>query len=1173
MESGFSKTNLVYTREEAVSASTEYFDGDELASDVFVKKYALTDADGNLLEKTPDQMHRRIAKEFARIENKKFKEPLTEDNIFELLDHFKYIVPAGSPMFGIGNDAQIISLSNCFFLEIPEDSYSSILKVDEQIVNVCKRRGGVGVCIDKLRPNGTRTNNAAKTSTGIVPFMERYSNSIREVGQENRRGAGICLLSVHHPQILDFATIKRDLTKVTGMNISVKLSDEFLQAVEKNKEYELRWPLEGEPKVSKMVSAKEVWDTIIESAWAMGEPGLLIWDNITRETPADAYEEYASKGCNPSLRKGTLVLTSEGPKEIQDLENQTFQVRNLENGLSDAKCRLSGKNKQLYAVELQTGMTYYCTKEHRWATNKGELTTDKLCSGHRLPITKKANIFHGDLGDFDDGFWIGWLLGDGWITNRSDNGRAQYGMICSSEDYKDGIAEYLIQIMEDKFGYVGKFRERQTSKNLFYEFSTCNSKIDDYLKKFYNPSKEQGISKRLICEASEEFICGIINGYFSADGGVYVKNKQSRISFSASSSRKKLLSDISEILGFFGIKSTLKNIKPRKITFPNGKDYNKTYSRIDLVINDLASKKHFANCFFSMSKHKENLLEIIKHTEFQLNVKPMDYVKVKNVYATDMYEDVWDIEVFDKHQCFSLSHCVTHNCSELNLSILDSCRLMSINLFSYVDNPFTKKAKFNYKKFDNHVQIAQRLMDDLVDLETEKIDKIIAKIKSDPEDIQIKKDELRLWKIIRKHNEEGRRTGLGITAMGDTIAAVGLKYGSNKSIEFAESIMRQMKLSAYRSSVNMAKEMSPFEGYSYDKEKDHPFIQRIKEEDESLFNLMKRYGRRNIALTTIAPTGSISILTRTSSGVEPTFQVRYTRRRKLNTDDTHVDFIDQSGDKWQEYEVLHPKFEMWQKITGKTKFEKSPWFGSLANDIDWTQRVKFQGRIQKHICHSISSTVNLPKNATKENVAQIYQTAWKNGLKGITVYREGSRSGVLINKENVGEREAPKRPKELPCEIYHTNISKKLDKIRHFQYMVIIGVMDDMPYEIFAIENGKHKSSSGQIVRKKRGHYDLILDSGDVIENFTKDTTEGEDALTRMVSTSLRHRVPINFICEQLNKVEGDLLCFAKSLSRSLKRFIKDGTKSSEECSECGAQLVYENGCFVCKSCGFSKCT
>lgn len=801
----------MYSKEEAMIESIKYFNGDDLAANVFIEKYALRNKNNELIENNPSQMHSRISREFARIEKNKFKNPLSEKEIFSYLDRFRYIVPAGSPMFGIGNEYQTISLSNCYFLDIPYDSYASILKTDEQIVNICKRRGGIGICIDKLRPNGSRTNNAAMTSTGIIPFMERYSNSIREVGQQNRRGAGICILSIHHPQILDFVTVKRDLTKITGMNISVKLTNEFLNALEKDEEYELRFPVDSEePKISQKISARLVWDTIIESAWSMGEPGLLFWDNITENTPADCYEEYASKGCNP--------------------------------------------------------------------------------------------------------------------------------------------------------------------------------------------------------------------------------------------------------------------------------------------------------------------------------------------------------------------------CSELNLSILDSCRLMAMNLYSYVVNPFTKEAVFDFDKFKNHVKVAQRLMDDLVDLESEKIEKIINKIQNDPEPFHIKRDEIDTWIKIKKHNDEGRRTGLGITAMADTLAALNLQYGSDKGIEMAENIVKELKLAAYEESVEMAKELGSFSCYDYKSEENHPFIKRISEENHNLYEKMKKYGRRNISLTTIAPTGSLSIMTQTSSGIEPVFQISYIRRRKLTESENQVDFVDQNGDKWQEYKVFHRKFENWKDITGKEKFEESPWFSALAPDIDWENRIELQGKVQQHICHSISSTVNLPKNISKEVVSNIYTNAWKHGIKGITVYRDGSRTGVLINNSDTLTTQAKKRPKEVNCEIYHTNVTKKLDKVRHFKYLVMIGIIDGSPYEIFAIENGKYKYTSGKVVRQKRGCYDLIFNDGEVIKDITKDTTENEDALTRLVSISLRHNVPLQFIIDQLLKVEGEMFCFAKSLARALKKYIKDGSISSENCEKCGVKLIFENGCHVCPNCGNSRC-
>ena len=808
---------IMYSYEDAFNETLKYFDGDELATKVFIDKYALRNEKDELLEKTPEQMQRRIAKEFARIEKNKFKNPLSEDEIFSYLDRFTWIIMGGSPMYGIGNEFQSISLSNCFLVESPYDSYSGILKADEQFANICKRRGGVGICLDNLRPNGSLTKNAAKTSTGIIPFMERFSNTIKEVAQRGRRGASMQLLSVHHPEILEFIQIKNDDKKITGSNISVKLSNEFMNAVINDTEYEIRFPVDykeknTQPKFSKMIKAKEVWDLIIHSAWLRAEPGLLFWDNITQNTPADCYEEYMSKGCNP--------------------------------------------------------------------------------------------------------------------------------------------------------------------------------------------------------------------------------------------------------------------------------------------------------------------------------------------------------------------------CSELNLSELDSCRLASINLFPFILNPFTKNAKFDFENFKKIVRIAQRLMDDLVDLESEKIQKIIDKIRLDPEPEYIKESELRMWKIIKKHNDEGRRTGLGMLGIADMLAALNIQYGSNESIDLMKKVSKVFKLEAYRESVEMAKELTPFKIYDYKKEENNPFIQRIFKEDKKLYEDMIKYGRRNISLTTIAPTGSISIESQTSSGIEPLFSISYTRRKKIiDVENEKIDFIDSEGIKWQNFEVLHPKIKMWKEITGETDISKSPWYNCTAEKIDWINRIKLQGVVQSNICHSISSTVNLPKDIAKEVVNEIYLAAWQYNLKGITVYRDGCRNGVLIkNNSEKFYREAKKRPKELECEIYHANVTKKLDKPRTFKYMVLVGLLDGEPYEVFSIENGQYKHIRGKLIKIKKGRYDLVFDNGEIIEDITKETTESEDALTRMVSTSLRHNVPLNFIADQLNKVEGELFCYSKAIARSLKKFIKDGTLSSENCLECGNKLIYENGCYVCKSCGSSRC-
>lgn len=811
--------NSTYTYEAALEASLTYFEGDDLAAKVFLDKYALRDNNQKLLEQTPHDMHLRIANELHRIEKKKFKKPLSFEEIFSYLDHFRKIVPQGSPMYGIGNSYQYVTLSNCYVLETPLDSYASIHRTDEQLSQISKRRGGCGIDISNLRPEGTTIQNAARTSTGIIPFMERFSNSIREVGQNGRRGALMLTISVHHPQVLDFAKVKRDLTKVTGANISVRFTDEFLKAVENDEDYEQRWPVDSEnPTVSKKVSAKKVWMEIIENAHAMAEPGLLFWDTMLRESPADCYSEQ--------------------------------------------------------------GFKTVCT----------------------------------------------------------------------------------------------------------------------------NP------------------------------------------------------------------------------------------------------------------------------------------------------------------------------CSELPLSPLDSCRLMLINCYSYVKNPFTKKATFDFDEFYKDVQVLQRLMDDMVDLEIETIDRIIGKIKRDPEANDIKRNELSMWEKIRKACVNGRRTGSGTTAIGDTIAALGIKYGSDESIKVTEKIYKTLKLGCYRASVDMAKEFGAFPVWDHELEKDNVFLNRIKEEDPELYKDMKKYGRRNIALLTTAPAGSVSVETQTTSGIEPLFMMSYTRRKKINPSDENArtDFVDPIGDHWQEFTVYHSKLKHWMAVNSSMDINKSPYYGCCAEDLDWTQRVKLQAACHKHVDHSISSTLNLPEDVSPEKVAEIYEAAWKSGCKGITVYRKNCRTGVLVeNKEEkrgdrIKKTVAPGRPKVLNCDVHHI-------KVKGEEYFALVGLLNgNEPYEIFAGKNGTIDKSvkSGTITKLKRGHYKVEFDNKTEMNSLNDHCSDEQEALTRMSSTALRHGADIQFLVHQLEKVKGDMHSFARSMSRTLKKYIKDDTKVTGECCPtCNSEnLVRQEGCKTCKDCAWTAC-
>lgn len=820
------------TYNECYQQSLEYFNGDEIAANVFLTKYALVNPETNeILEPTPDLMHKRLAKEFARIEAK-YSNPMSEEEIYGLLKNFKYVIPQGSPMAGIGNPYQVTSLSNCFLAEMPLDSYGSIMHTDQQLAQISKRRGGVGIDLSNIRPKGLPTKNASKTTDGIALFMERFSNTIREVGQAGRRGALMQTLSVHHPEIETFIKIKRDLKKVTGANISIRLSDAFLQAVEDGTDYVVQFPVdEPDPAkclVYKKISARALWAEIMTSAWQSAEPGLLFWDTVIRRSPADCYADV---------------------------------------------------------------------------------------------------------------------------------------------------------------------------------------------------------------------------GY-------------------------------------------------------------KTVS--------------------------------------------------------------------------------TNPCSELTLSELDSCRLMLINLVSFVSYSFTKDAKFDFDAFGTIAYKAQRLMDDMVDLELEKIQLIIDKVKSDPEPDYIKAPELSLWEKIYKTAENGRRTGLGITALGDTLAYLGLRYGSDDSIKMTEEIYRTLAIASYRASVDMAEERGAFPVYSYDKEKDHVFILDVMNEDLELKAKWAKFGRRNIANLTTAPAGSVSIECQTTSGIEPAFMVQYKRRKKITSSDevANVDFIDDLGDKWQEFTVYHHGFKKWMDVTGLTAYEDSPYYKSMSGDVDWEAKVRLQGAAQKWVDHAISCTVNVPNETTVETVQKIYSTGWKSGCKGLTIYRDGSRSGVLIadepKKEDVPAQSlvdnfAPKRPEILPCDIYHFTVKGE-------KWNAFVGLFEGRPYEIFAgraeyISIPKSKKT-GRI--KKNGAYNVIIGEGEneiiikdmahVFENST------ESAFTRTISLALRHGTPVQFVVEQLDKgasKENDMFSLSKGLMRVLKSYIKDGTTASaKKCPSCGASdsLVYQDGCMLCSSCGDSKC-
>jgi len=842
-----------YSYDEAYNASLEYFKGDELAARVWVNKYAVKDSFGNIYEKSPEDMHWRIANEVARVEAK-YPNALSSQELFDLLDHFKYIVPQGSPMTGIGNDYQIASLSNCFVIGLDgsADSYGAIIRIDEEQVQLMKRRGGVGHDLSHIRPKGSPVKNSALTSTGLVPFMERYSNSTREVAQDGRRGALMLSVSIKHPDSESFIDAKMTEGKVTGANVSVKLDDEFMQAAVEGKPYTQQYPIDSpNPMVSKEIDASALWKKIVHNAWKSAEPGVLFWDTIIRESVPDCY---------------------------------------------------------------------------------------------------------ADLG-----------------------------------------------------------------------FRTVS----------------------------------------------------------------------------------------------------------------------------------------------------------------------------------------TNPCGEIPLCPYDSCRLLAINLYSYVVNPFTPEAYFDFDLFKKHVALAQRIMDDIIDLELEKIERILEKIDSDPESMEVKGSERHLWEKIYHKSGLGRRTGVGITAEGDMLAAMGLRYGTEEATEFSEKVHKTIALEAYRSSVNMAKERGAFEIYDAEREKNNPFINRLKEADPELYEEMKKYGRRNIACLTIAPTGTTSLMTQTTSGIEPVFMPVYKRRRKVNPNDAnvHVDFVDETGDTFEEYVVFHHKFLTWMKINGYDPdkrytqeeidelVEKSPYYKATSNDVDWLMKVKMQGRIQKWVDHSISVTINLPNNVSEDLVNQLYVEAWRSGCKGCTVYRDGSRAGVLISTKKKDKKEEEEecrckppqvvevRPKVLEADVVRFQNNKE-------KWVAFVGLLDGRPYEIFTglqdDEEGivlPKSVTSGRIIKSYdedgTKHYDFQFENKRgykmTIEGLSEKFNKEYWNYAKLISGVLRWRMPI----EQVIKLVGSLQLDSENINtwkngveRALKKYVQDGTEAKGvKCPNCGHEtLVYQEGCLICKTCGSSRC-
>ena len=1222
--------------------------------------------------------------------------------------------------FGVEEDhsysVQGLIAQNCFVLQNPVDSYGGILTTDQEQVQIMKRRGGVGFDISSIRPKGMHTANAAQTTDGIEVFMDRFSNSCREVAQGGRRGALMLTIDVHHPQVLDFVKIKRDKTRVTGANISVRLSDEFLEAVEKGGKVQLRWPCspDAEHVVERWEDARSIWDEIIYSAYSCAEPGLLFWSTAKRNSPADIYEDegFGSVSTNPCLTGDTLVAVADGRGFIpfSDLADSGKDVPVY---CCDDKGRVAIRTmrrprktgtKDILKITLDDGTQIRCTHDHKFLLRDGTYEeAQNLKPGTSLHIGFRSEASIKDrwpkVGNArsKDYFWLSncnssYQKGEHRMIWEAHNGAIPKDHVIHHIDFNSqNNALNNLRCMSKKDHDKLHAEHMRGGSNPIHAILENPVRAAAYKAKM--SAACSGTANGNSCGLSNQDLLDQVSNWISSLGYIptvarYVEQakKEGWPQYMVSFRRCELGSSLGEFLRKAAQQAGVSIRKaPTTSSDPLVQiQYYRSLTDLPLVISEgqvLVEKvcegcavpfhidlQHREQVYCSqacsnrtitkkyreahlegiqrghvtrMSRVRNKQLEVYTELKFEKGEAPLRKewearckekgipfgIRRKLKYGFHSYkelqsaateynhrvvsieaagvEDVFNGTVDDFHN-FYIGGAIskskygkpqrvmlnTHNCGEIILSNNDSCRLLVVNISSFVLNPFTADAEFDWSSYYETVVKAQRLMDDMIDLEIEQVDKIISKIESDPEPDYIKAIELNLWKRIKDAAIRGRRTGLGVTAVGDTVAMMGYRYGSDDSIKFVEELYKNLAVASYDSSVTLAKERGAFPVYNYEKEHKHHFIKRIIDAGgKDLRSRYEKYGRRNIANTTTAPCGSVSMLTQTTSGIEPAYLLTYTRRKKINPNDetTTVDFTDLMGDRWTEFTVRHHGFAKWQEITGKTDadVEESPYWKATSSDIDWVQKVRLQGAAQRWVCHAISNTLNLPADVDIDVVKEVYMRGWKEGCKGVTVYVDGSRSGVLVsNSTHFMQNDAPKRPEKLPCEVHRSRVS--VGNGEHQDWLFFVGLYEGKPFEIFGgttenIEIPK-KVTEGLIVKrsfKSGGKYDFWYGDGDdptKVKNIVRQFDNPDQGwATRMISLALRHGTPIQYVVEQLGRdKEAEMFTFSKSVSRVLKKYIPDGTPSKAEkvCSDCGAEdsLVYEEGCSKCLSCGASKC-
>lgn len=1241
-----------------------YFKGDQLAADAFMNKYALRGETDEYLEFTPEDMHIRLASEFARIEQK-YPNPLKKEEIFELFKDFKYIIPAGSPMSGIGNNYQTISLSNCFVIgNEDQDSYGSIMLMDEELVQISKRRGGVGHDISHYRPNGAPVKNSAKTSTGPVLFMERFSNSIREVGQclhedtiiLTKRG----LIKISSVNSGDYVWTEEGWVKVLNVigNVkdTIKVTTKYGNEIICSDDHVFH-TLNGERKIKdikvgdvvSMISG-DLDDDDIEYI-SLIEPIMENRGNRLRllDLPEKLTEELSyilgymygdgsifkkiSKTTNNHI--GTVISLSCDIKSRNIIDKLKVSIKN-QFGVDVKELETSGNWINL---DIRSQHLYEFLKINNILKEKShDIVLPDIIKKSRKSVKmsfisgyfdadgyasdkKKGYVFTSVCKDFllDIKYILQsyGILSKMHMEDRTDKGwRDIYNLAIVGASSKDIFYKTLNESCKLMGSSLSKGRDCFLS-NYKSKDILVDSNYNDYS---YVPDNSQFLSMNALKRLKEE------NVSLHNEAVLYQDLVTSKVDFQKDSKVYDLVLDRVHLFwanGYYVHNSGRRGalMLSMDVEHPNIEEFidakldtkKVTGANISVKISDdfmraVVNDSEFTHNF-PIGSENPTVTKTIKARELWNKI-------VKNAHASAepgilFWDNIIKESVPDCYGDVGYTSKSTNPCAELPLCPYDSCRLMSLNLYSYVDNPFTSESSFNFDKFKNHCMIAQKLMDDLVDLELEKIDKIIDKIKKDPEDDNTKAKELNLWLKIKDKTGKGRRTGLGVTAEGDMLAALGYKYGTREATDFSTLVHKMLATNAYKSSIIMAKDRGSFDVYNYHKEINNPFIQRIlssleESGEKDILDLYKSFGRRNIGLLTVAPTGTLSLMTQTTSGIEPVFLPTYKRRRKVNPNDknSRVDFIDDVGDSWEEYNVFHPKFITWLKVNGydvdstinmtgndlEEIVKKSPYYGATSNDVDWREKVYMQGQIQKWVDHSISVTINLPSDVSEELVSELYMDAWEHGCKGVTIYRDGSRSGVLISDTKKKEEQAadmikeyhiPRRPKYVECDIITFMNNKE-------KWIGFLGKIDGIPYEIFT---GRYEAfpvpsgiKHGEIRKiKDNGHgarYDLIYHdkSGEkiIMEGLNRVFNTEFWNYAKLLSGILRQGMPAEFVLKTLDGLtwDGDHLNTWKAgVARIIKRYIKDGTKSSDKCPECGQEtLIYREGCLSCLNCTYSKC-